>query len=119
MFRVMKKDINDTSYLCSKLPTECKCFTKHALARCNERGLKFEPAELNEYLTYENFLEFKYDNGNITYLFRIPMVIFNLCVVLNGSGKIVSVWKNHLNDNHDTLDLSTYRRNVNIKQYLH
>ena len=89
----------------------------HLMNRMVEKGIS--PLEIAEAIVSFSVIEYKlYNEGEERVLIRgkASHKGYQICVVLNVSdGVIVTVWKNHIKDNHSTIKMSEYDAHLIIK----
>lgn len=96
----------------------------HALKRLAEKKIKANRYDIISTIYNSEIIEYRIVHNNVTnshderVILRSKAIVnekFNLNAVFSLTNKrIVTVWINHINDRHDTLDWSIYDKNMKV-----
>lgn len=98
--------------------------TGHTLKRIGSKGIEVTYDDIVSAIHNSDIVEYKIDKNNRlgTYEERVVLsskAIVNRCYRFKAvysltEKKIITVWINHIDDNHDTLDWSLYNENMKV-----
>ena len=98
--------------------------TQHTFDRMIEKGIKVTQKDIISMINNSNIVEYKIDkdrsgDGHTERLVIASKAVVNKCyrlkVVFDLTNRtIVTVWMNHLKDNHATLDWKIYDKNMKV-----
>ena len=93
--------------------------TTHALSKMAAQGIKAD--QVDDVLAHGLVIEVskKKPQNTVKVLLRKTVGSFDVCVVVAVvDGVIVTVWKTNTHDNHDSLDLSIYDWQIDLKEFV-
>lgn len=93
--------------------------TSHAMDRVNTKGIYITLRDMVSTIHHSRVIEYHEVRGEKRVLLRSNVLIqgdYNLHVVFSvNEAKIISVWLNHVDDTHETIDMSCYNEKLKIE----
>lgn len=98
--------------------------TRHAINQINSKNLRLNKSDIIDMIYDSEIIEYKLEFDSQYNLVNESILLrsnkswqngINVCMVLGMRNYgIITVWGNRINDNHETIDMTYYNKNVKI-----